>query len=956
MKENELTDIVIRGCRVNNLKGINLNIPRGKLTVVTGVSGSGKSSLAFDTLYAEGQRRYVESLSSYARQFLMRMKKPECDLIKNLPPAVAIEQRVVSRNPRSTVGTSSEIDDYLRVLMARLGKLYSPISGTLVKKHTLADVVSFAHTIPPSSKLYVLAELSVPEGREPLGHLQMMQSQGYSRVLLGDAVVRIEELTGEMLSEAEQILLIVDRLTVQSDEDVYESRLADSIEIALYEGHETCALRYQDASDGNAWSNIRHFSSRFEADGRTFAEPTPDLFNFNSPAGACPVCEGFGSILGIDPHLVIPDTSLSVYDDCVDCWRGPKSQLWKKEFIHAVRPIDFPIHKPYDELTHEQQELLWHGVKDPATGRQTIWGIDQYFEMLQQEIYKVQNRVRLAHYRGKAECYACHGGRLKEDALLFTYQGRNYAEIGAMTIRQAIDFFAEDPSDAGEQKIAERLLKEIRSRLRVLDEVGLGYLTLDRRSNTLSGGESQRINLATRLGNSLVGSMYILDEPSIGLHDRDTDRLVEVMKELRDQGNTVIVVEHDELTMRAADYIVDIGLDAGRHGGEVVFAGTPDQITAETPGYTAAYLQGREYIPLPSLRTPPQRWIEMHRVQKNNLKKFDVKIPLFLMTVVTGVSGSGKSTLVRDLLVEELEKIISSRPRSTHSSLLSGDLDMVEQVLYVDQNSVGRSSRSNPVTYIDAFTDIRELYAGQPLARQMGYKPYFFSFNKEGGRCEKCKGEGTVEIPMQFMTDITLVCDACHGKRFQKDILEVTYHGVNIADLLEMTVNQAVDFFTEHPAPQTASIVQRLQGLQRVGLGYLQLGQNSSTLSGGENQRLKLAYYLGRDSEPHTLFVFDEPTTGLHFHDITTLLKAFRDLVAKGHTVLIIEHNMEVIKSADYLIDLGPEGGDGGGYLVAAGTPEEVMMCSGSITGQYLRAKIERERQCDATEIASENI
>ena len=940
MKRSPLNDIIIRGCRVNNLKGIDLDIPRGELVVITGVSGSGKSSLAFDTLYAEGQRRYVDSLSSYARQFLMRMKKPECDQIKNLPPAVAIEQRVVSRNPRSTVGTSSEIDDYLRVLMARVGKLYSPISGELVKRHTAADVVEAAHQIPTDSKLYILADLYPPEGRRLIEHLMLLQGQGYNRVLIDDTVYRIEDVSNKELREAKQVQLIVDRLTVRTGDDSYESRLGDSIEIALYEGRETCALRWQD-SEG-AWSSEgrRNFSARFEADGRTFTEPTPDLFNFNSPAGACTVCGGFGSILGIDPERVIPDDSLSLYEGCVDCWRGAKSSEWAKAFMHEAKRFDFPIHTPYAELTQEQRDLLWHGHEGGGWGKGTLYGIDDYFAMLQKDVYKIQNRVRLAHYRGKSECYACHGGRLKEDALLFTYMGKNFHQIGQMSIREALTFFAQELEDPDEAKIAERPLKEIRNRLRTLDGVGLGYLTLDRRSNTLSGGESQRINLATRLGNSLVGSMYILDEPSIGLHDRDTDRLISVIKELRDQGNTVIVVEHDELTIRAADYLIDMGLDAGRLGGEVIYHGKPSDITAETPGYTAAYLTGREEIPVPKHRRPVKRRLTMHHVHKNNLKGFDVDIPLFNMTVVTGVSGSGKSTLISDLLVEELQRIINARPRETQSRMLTGDVDLVEQVLYVDQNSVGRSTRSNPVTYIDAFTPIRELYADQPLAKQMGYKPYFFSFNKEGGRCEVCKGDGVVEVPMQFMTDITLVCDACEGKRFQKNILEVTYHGVNIYDLLEMTVDQAIEFFTKYPADQTTSIIRLLEGLQRVGLGYLQLGQNSSTLSGGENQRLKLAYYLGRDHEPHTLFVFDEPTTGLHFHDISTLLAAFHDLIDQGHSVLIIEHNMEVIKSADYIIDLGPDGGDKGGQLVVAGTPEEVAACPGSITGHYLKEKL----------------
>ena len=941
----ETTDIVVKGCRVHNLKGIDVQIPRNKLTVITGVSGSGKSSLAFDTLYAEGHRRYVESLSSYARQFLDRMHKPDCDEIRNLPPAVAIEQRVVSRNPRSTVGTSSEIYDYIRLLMARAGKLISPTSGREVKKHTADDVIAAAVSLPTESKVMLLALIDPAANRTPRESLNLLLSQGYTRRFYQDKPIRIEEFLEQNASLKKlppQLYLIIDRLTVNKEDDIFLSRLGDSVDIAFYEGKGTCALWCQTP---DAQTCIIPFSNLFEEDGRQFEEPTPEGFNFNSPSGACPTCEGYGSILGIDPLKVIPDPELSLYDDAVACWKGPMSSKFKEDFMLRVRDVapDFDVFKPYRDYTPQEHELLWWGFpKDKkVTQRKTLYGINDYFDMLQRDVYKIQNRTRIARFRGKTTCPDCNGARLKADMLLVQYHGKNVAQINQMSIRQALDFFSQPPADKQEQKITERLLHEITSRLQVLCEVGLGYLTIDRRSNTLSGGESQRINLATRLGNGLVGSLYVLDEPSIGLHERDTDRLIGVLHKLRDQGNTVVVVEHDERTMRAADYLIDIGPNAGRLGGEVIFAGAPKQISPKTPGYTAAYLSGTEQIPLPAHRLTPKRRIQISHATMHNLKDVEVQVPLNMLTVVTGVSGSGKSTLVREVLFNELEAYLNDGYRGTRTEHLSGCLGDISAVTYVDQTDVGRSSRSNPVTYIGAYTYIRSFYSELPFARQMGYQPYFFSFNKDGGRCPTCNGEGTIVIPMQFMTDLVVVCDECGGKRFSKQALEVECDGCNISDVLNMTVNKAVEFFAaHHESPHSAPIVRSLQALQRVGLGYLQLGQSSSTLSGGENQRLKLAKYLAEPDTRHTLFFFDEPTTGLHFHDISTLLESLRALVSRGHSVVVIEHNPEVIKCADYLIDLGPDGGADGGEIVAVGTPEEVAANPRSLTGLYLKDKL----------------
>lgn len=957
--------IIVKGCRVHNLKSIDVSIPRNKLTVITGVSGSGKSSLAFDTLYAEGQRRYVESLSAYARQFLSRMKKPECDLLLNIPPAVAIEQRVVSRNPRSTVGTSSEIYDYLRILMARAGRMISPISGREVKKHTINDVILFVQSLPQGSQIMILVPVHFDVNERSLQQqLNMLLQQGYTRIFHDQKTTRIEDLLTQTeegqpspldTTDSQTILPIIDRLTIDDPQgDVFLSRLADSVENAFYEGKGSCII-YSKTPDGGEQQT--EFNNRFEADGRTFSELTPDLFNFNAGSGACPECEGFGSIVGIDPKLVIPDEDLSVYEGAVACWVGAKSKTVLDLFTQRIQTkgLDFNLHKPYRELNEEEKHLLWHGYPGDKIGasEKDVFGIYDYFSWLKAEIYKVQNRVRIAHFSGKTLCPSCKGGRLQEDALLVRYQGKNIAEITQMSIDKAIEFFAQEPDSETDKKITKRLLKEINSRLQVLSDVGLGYLTLDRRSNTLSGGESQRINLSTRLGNSLVGSLYVLDEPSIGLHERDTDRLISVMESLRDQGNTVVVVEHDEHTMRAADYIIDIGPDAGRLGGEVVFAGNYSDINKQTPGHTAAYLTHKEAIPLPLSRRPVHRAIQVRKAYGNNLKGIDVTFPLNVFTVVTGVSGSGKSTLVHDVLFSKLTDLQNGMRQESQRSRIEGDWQLIDGICYVDQSNVGRSTRSNPATYIGAYSYIREFYSELPLSRQMGYKPYMFSFNKEGGRCETCKGEGTVTIEMQFMTDITVECEDCKGHRFTREVLEVECDGVNIDQLLNMTVNNAVEFFSRQPGDLPLTIISLLEALQRVGLGYIQLGQSSSTLSGGENQRLKLARYLAAEKSKPTLFVFDEPTTGLHFHDIATLLMAFNSLVDQGHTVVVIEHNLEVIKCADYVIDMGPEGGDKGGYLVAQGTPEEIVATPESITGQYLREKLEVAKSSENTNRSS---
>lgn len=928
MSENKY--ISIQGAKVNNLKNISVDIPRGKLVVVTGLSGSGKSSLAFDTLYAEGQRRYVESLSSYARQFLGRMSKPECDFIKGIPPAIAIEQKVSSRNPRSTVGTSTEIYEYLRLLFARIGKTYSPVSGQLVKKHTAEDLVQCMLSFPQGTRFTVLAPLSPREGRTTTEQLEIIMKQGFARVEVNREIIRIEDYLVKLQSEGESkkanINLLIDRMTCNSDQASI-SRLTDSAETAMYEGNGACMLRFY-LPDGS--TQLFSFSTRFEADGITFEEPSDQMFSFNSPIGACTTCEGFGRIIGIDEHLVVPNRALSVYDGAVVCWRGEKMSEWLKEFLHEAPAHDFPIFTPYYKLTQEQKDYLWHGPRDKAC-------IDSFFKMLEENQYKIQYRVMLARYRGKTLCPTCHGTRLKKEASYVKIGGHSISELVDLPINDLKKFFRTLQLDKHDETVSRRILTEINSRIQFLTDVGLGYLTLNRLSNSLSGGESQRINLATSLGSSLVGSLYILDEPSIGLHSRDTNRLIKVLRQLQQLGNTVVVVEHDEEIIRAADYIIDIGPNAGRLGGEIVYQGDMKDLQKGSNSYTVRYLLGEETIEPPVIHRPWNNFIEVKGARENNLKGIDVRFPLNVMTVVTGVSGSGKSTLVRDVFYKALKREYSeSSERPGEHLSLEGDIQMIKEIEFVDQNPIGKSTRSNPVTYVKAYDEIRKLFAEQPLAKQLGYTAGYFSFNTEGGRCEECKGEGSVTVEMQFMADLVLECEACHGKRFKNDTLEVKFQEQSIYDILEMTVNQAVEFFTEH---KQHKIVKKLRPLQEVGLGYVKLGQSSSTLSGGENQRVKLAYFLSIEKAEPTLFVFDEPTTGLHFHDIKKLLEAFDSLINRGHTIVIIEHNLDVIKCADHVIDLGPEGGEQGGYLVVAGTPEEVAKCALSYTGQFLADK-----------------
>ncbi len=895
--------IQIKGARVNNLKNLSVDIPRNQFVVISGVSGSGKSSLAFDTLYAEGQRRYVESLSAYARQFLGRMSKPECDYIKGLPPAIAIEQKVIARNPRSTVGTSTEIYEFLRLLFARIGKIYSPISGSEVKKHTADDVVAAMLAHAEGEKFMLLSPLVVTEGRTVEEQLEAERMQGFERTL---------EVDGKLY-------LVVDRLKV-SDKKETVSRLTDSTETAFYEGQGECALYFPDSN------TLESFSTRLECDGITFEELSDNLFSFNSPVGVCPTCEGFGKIMGIDESLVIPDPTLSVYDGCVQCWKGEKMGEWKRYFIRRAEIDNFPIFTPYKDLSKEYKGWLWHGLPcDAGADKYEVASIDNFFRMVRENQYKIQYRVMLSRYRGKTICPDCNGTRLRKEAGYVKIAGKNIQELVDMPIIDLHDWLTSLQLSEHDSKVAERLLKEINSRIQFLLDVGLGYLTLNRPSNTLSGGESQRINLTTSLGSSLVGSLYILDEPSIGMHSRDTERLIGVLRKLQQIGNTVVVVEHDEEILRAADYIIDIGPDAGTFGGKVVFEGTPEKIKSlaesksSVTSHTISYLTGKDTIPVPSSRRPWNRVVSVKGASLNNLKNVDVDFPLNVMTVVTGVSGSGKSSLVRGVLFP----MVSRNPKDYG----------VEYVEMVDQNPIGKSTRSNPATYIKAYDAIRQLYASQPLAKQLGITPAHFSFNAEGGRCEECKGAGVVTVEMQFMADLQLTCDACHGKRFQHNVLEVRYKEKNISDVLDMTVDEAIAFFDGEKA-----ITDKLKPLADVGLGYIQLGQSSSTLSGGENQRVKLAYYIGMENQAPTMFIFDEPTTGLHFHDIKKLLHAFDELLKRGHTIVIIEHNMDVIKCADHIIDLGPEGGDRGGKIIASGVPEAIINISESITGKYLKA------------------
>ncbi len=923
------------GARVNNLKNVTVDIPRDKFVVITGLSGSGKSSLAFDTLYAEGQRRYVESLSAYARQFLGRMSKPDCDFITGLPPAIAIQQHVAQRNPRSTVGTTTEIYDYLRLLYARIGKTYSPVSGTEVRHDTADNVVNCALTYAPGTKLTVLSPLKIRGGRTLAEQLAINVQQGLTKIDVDGEILNIEDYIGSPDFEKKQtssIYVIIDRLSVNDSKDAV-SRLTDSVETAFFEGDGECLLRLYPSRI------LHHFSTRFEADGILFEEPEENMFSFNSPLGACPTCGGIGRTLGIDENLVVPDKTRNVYEGAVVCWRGEKMGLWHDEFCRRAKKNKFPIFTPYYKLSQREKDILWHGSdEERRLPEEQQVSIDAFFRMLEANKYKIQYRVMLARYRGKTVCPDCHGTRLKQQASYVKIGGRAITELVDMPVEELQHFFSNLQLSDTEKRISERIIKEINGRLRYLVNVGLGYLTLNRPSNTLSGGESQRISLATSLGSSLIGSLYILDEPSIGLHSRDTDRLISILRELQQIGNTVVVVEHDEEIMRAADYIIDVGPDSGRHGGEIVYAGDLSDITTGTKSHTLHYLLKEESIPVPKSRRAWNNYIEVKGARENNLQGINVRFPLNVLTVVTGVSGSGKSTLVRDILFKALKRHfdeVADRPGEFVS--LDGDLDQIQGVEFVNQEPIGKSSRSNPVTYIKAYDEIRKLMSEQPLAMQMGYNASFFSFNTEGGRCEECKGEGTIKVEMQFMADLVLTCDSCHGKRFKSDILEVKFAGKNIYDILEMTVNQAIEFFS---ANGKENISASLKPLQDVGLGYIKLGQPSSTLSGGENQRVKLAYYLGLKKSQPTLFIFDEPTTGLHFHDIKKLLDSFESLIQRGHSIIVIEHNMEVIKCADHIIDLGPEGGHRGGRIVAEGTPEQIAACGKGYTGRYLKEKL----------------
>ncbi|MDA3894036.1 MAG: excinuclease ABC subunit UvrA [Salinivirgaceae bacterium] len=920
--------IEIKAARVHNLKGIDLKIPLNKLIVVTGLSGSGKSSLAFDTLYAEGQRRYVESLSSYARQFLGRINKPEVDFIKGIPPAIAIEQKVNTRNPRSTVGTSTEIYDYLKLLYARIGKTYSPVTNKLVKKHHPENVVDYLLEFPDETKALVLAPLNNNSGRSTSKALEILTQQGFSRIEIDNSIIKIDEFKEEDRSKT--IHIVIDRLVINKETDT-QSRIADSAQTAFFEGHGTCIVKI--LTEGSTTTQI--FTNQYEADGIVFEEPSVHFFSFNNPLGACPRCEGYGMTIGIDEDLVIPNRSLSIYDDAIACWRGEKMTEWKNALIYAADKFDFPIHKPVSELSKEQVDLLWKGNKH-------FKGLNRFFAYLEEKSYKIQFRVMLSRYRGRTTCPECHGTRLRKETQYVLVGGKSISELVSVPISELSKFVSKIKLDKHDNKIAERLFIEIKNRIQFLLDVGLSYLTLNRLSSSLSGGESQRINLATSLGSSLVGSLYILDEPSIGLHSRDTELLIKVLRNLQQLGNTVIVVEHDEDIIKAADEIIDIGPLAGRNGGEVVFHGNKSQLMKSKNSLTTKYLLGEMQIPVPKERRRWNNYIVVEGARENNLKNLTVKFPLNTMTVVTGVSGSGKSSLINKVFYTALKKRYGGHGDQTgHFNKLSGDLNLVTEVEFVDQNPIGKSSRSNPVTYIKAYDEIRKLFADQKSAKVMGYKPAHFSFNIDGGRCEECQGDGTIKVEMQFMADIELECESCKGKRFKPDVLDVNYRNKSIFDVLEMTVDEAMEFFSDNPTTTTRKIAKKLQTLIDVGLGYVQLGQSSSTLSGGESQRIKLASFLGkeRDNNP-MLFIFDEPTTGLHFHDINNLLKSFNALIAKGNSILIIEHNPEIIKNADWVIDIGPEGGDKGGHIVFEGTPEELVKCKESYTGKYLVEKL----------------
>jgi excinuclease ABC subunit A len=961
MVKNDTVDddyIIVKGARVNNLKNIDVRIPRNRLVVVTGVSGSGKSSLAFDTLFAEGQRRYVESLSSYARQFMGRKNKPEVDYILGISPAVAIEQKVNTSNPRSTVGTGTEIYEYLKLLFARIGRTFSPVSGVEVKRHSVSDVVDFIYSLPEDEKVMLFAPLQISSERDLKSQLEVLNQEGFIRVSVGGTILRIEDFLSiyrptEIYKDP---MLLVDRIPIHHSDDDQKARVAESVQTAFFEGRGACSVVevQEEVSSDNSENaddqskKWRHeFSNRFEADGINFEKPNPNFFSFNNPYGACPTCQGYGSVIGIDEDLVIPNKMLSLYEDCVACWKGDKMSECKREFVRHAAHNGFPIHTPYCDLTQEQKDLLWHGPE-------SLPSIDSFFKWVETQQYKIQYRVMLSRYRGKTQCPNCHGSRLRKDADYVKVAGKSITDLTRMAVRDLSTWIHDLPSQLTEHErdISKRIMVELTNRVGYLLEVGLGYLTLSRMSNSLSGGESQRINLATSLGSSLVGSMYILDEPSIGLHSRDTHQLIDVLKQLRDLGNTVIVVEHDEDIIRAADYLIDIGPGAGRLGGEVVFAGTPDQLLNTPEGkrsLTTQYLLGERKIEVPSYRRKWRDKITLHEVYCNNLKRVDVDFPLNVMTVVTGVSGSGKTSLVKGVLYDVLQKRFDGNNEYMGKcGGISGDIKRIKGVELVDQNPIGRSTRSNPVTYMKAYDEIRQLYAIQPLSKARGYKAGWFSFNSSGGgRCDACEGEGVITIGMQFMADVQLVCEECHGTRFKEETLDVLYNEKNISEILSMTIDQAIDFFQPQAGGDEAQnnvlrrIINRLQPLQDVGLGYLMMGQSSSTLSGGEAQRVKLASFLikGEVVEPQ-LFIFDEPSTGLHFHDIQKLIQAFNTLIEKGHSIIVIEHHHDIIKVADWVIDMGPEGGDQGGNVVFAGTPENLVKCTNSYTGKFLKAKL----------------